>query len=58
MAAELKVGDPAPDFKATAVGGIYGGDQEVSFATSSVQLWFCIFTPRTTPPGACHTIQA
>ena len=32
MTTELKTGDPAPDFKATAVGGIYGGGQEVKFA--------------------------
>ena len=25
----LKIGDLAPDFKGTAVGGIYGGGQEV-----------------------------
>ena len=30
MVNELKVGDPAPDFSATAVGGKYGAGQEVA----------------------------
>ena len=29
MIMELKIGDSAPDFRAPAVGGIYGGGQEV-----------------------------
>jgi hypothetical protein len=29
MTTELKVGDLAPEFRATAVGGIYGDGQEV-----------------------------
>jgi peroxiredoxin len=43
MSTELKIGDPAPDFKATAVGGIYGGGQEVKFADfvdSTLVLYF------------------
>jgi len=54
---ELKVGDdPAPDFNAPAVGGIYGGGQEVKlddFAGSTLVLYFY---PRDDTPGC--TIQA
>ena len=32
MAAELKVGDPAPEFRATAVGGKYGDGREVALS--------------------------
>jgi hypothetical protein len=52
MSTELKIGDRAPDFKATAVGGIYGGAQEVKFADFADQRSFCIFTRRTIPRGA------
>ncbi|HEV3065281.1 MAG TPA: thioredoxin-dependent thiol peroxidase [Chthoniobacterales bacterium] len=53
---ELKIGDPAPDFKATAVGGIYGGGQEVKladFAGSTIVLYFY---PKDDTPGC--TAQA
>jgi peroxiredoxin Q/BCP len=56
MNMELKIGDPAPDFKATAVGGIYGGGQEVKladFAGSTIVLYFY---PKDDTPGC--TIQA
>ncbi|MBV8352618.1 MAG: peroxiredoxin [Verrucomicrobia bacterium] len=48
---ELKIGDPAPYFKATAVGGIYGGGQEVKlpdFAGSTLVLYFY---PKNDTPG-------
>jgi len=51
MTMELKIGDPAPYFKATAVGGIYGGGQEVKlpdFAGSTLVLYFY---PKNDTPG-------
>ena len=51
MTTELKIGDPAPYFKATAVGGIYGGGQEVKlpdFAGSTLVLYFY---PKNDTPG-------
>jgi peroxiredoxin Q/BCP len=54
MATELKVGDPAPDFRATAVGGKYGSGREVSlgdFRGASVVLYFY---PKDDTPG-CTT---
>lgn len=54
MATELKVGDPAPDFLATAVGGKYGSGREVSlgdFRGKSVVLYFY---PKDDTPG-CTT---
>ena len=56
MNMDLKIGDPAPDFKATAVGGIYGGGQEVKladFAGSTIVLYFY---PKDDTPGC--TAQA
>ena len=56
MSTELKIGDPAPDFVATAVGGIYGAGQEVKladFAGSSLVLYFY---PKNGTPGC--TAQA
>src|SRR6202790_390164 len=56
MTTELKIGDPAPDFKAIAVGGIYGGGQEVklgNFAGSTLVLYFY---PKDGTPGC--TAQA
>jgi thioredoxin-dependent peroxiredoxin len=53
---ELKIGDPAPGFRAPAVGGIYGVGQEVKlddFAGSTLVLYF---NPRDDTPGC--TIQA
>jgi hypothetical protein len=52
MTTELKIGDPAPDFKATAVGGIYGGGQEVKFADFTGSTLVLYFTRRTIPRGA------
>ena len=48
---ELKIGDKAPDFRATAVGGKYGGGREVSlsdFRSSAVVLYFY---PKDDTPG-------
>jgi peroxiredoxin Q/BCP len=56
MSTQLKIGDPAPDFTATAVGGIYGGGQKVKladFAGSTVVLYFY---PKDGTPGC--TAQA
>jgi len=56
MAQELKVGDPAPDFTAKAVGGKYGAGKNVSvgdFAGMSVVLYFY---PKDDTPGC--TAQA
>ena len=56
MTAELKVGDPAPDFKATAVGGIYGGGHEVKLADLAGSTLVLYFYPENDTPGC--TIQA
>ena len=56
MTTELKTGDPAPDFKATAVGGIYGGGQEVKFADFAGSTLVLYFYPEDDTPGC--TIQA
>ena len=56
MTTELKVGDPAPDFKATAVGGIYGGGQEVKFSELAGSTLVLYFYPENDTPGC--TIQA
>ena len=56
MTMKLKIGDPAPDFRAPAVGGIYGGGQEVKladFAGSTIVLYFY---PKDDTPGC--TAQA
>jgi thioredoxin-dependent peroxiredoxin len=48
---ELKIGDKAPDFRATAVGGKYGAGREVSlseFRGSAVVLYFY---PKDDTPG-------
>ena len=53
---ELKIGDPAPDFKATAVGGIYGGGQEVKLADFAGSTLALYFYPKDDTPGC--TAQA
>jgi peroxiredoxin Q/BCP len=56
MPVELKVGDLAPEFRAQAIGGEYGGGREVSlkdFRGSSVVLYFY---PKDDTPGC--TAQA
>jgi peroxiredoxin Q/BCP len=56
MTTELNVGDPAPDFKATAVGGIYGGGHEVKFSELAGSTLVLYFYPENDTPGC--TIQA
>ena len=53
---ELKIGDPAPDFKATAVGGIYGGGQPVKLADFAGSPLILYFYPKDGTPGC--TAQA
>jgi peroxiredoxin Q/BCP len=56
MPLELKVGDPAPEFRAQAIGGKYAAGQEVSltdFRGSAVVLYFY---PKDDTPGC--TVQA
>jgi thioredoxin-dependent peroxiredoxin len=56
MTTELKIGDSAPDFKATAVGGIYGGGQEVKLADFAGSKLILYFYPKDDTPGC--TAQA
>jgi thioredoxin-dependent peroxiredoxin len=56
MTMELKIGDPAPDFKATAVGGIYGGGQQVKLADFAGSTLVLYFYPKDDTPGC--TAQA
>lgn len=53
---ELNIGDRAPDFKATAVGGIYGGGQEVKLADFAGSTLALYFYPKDDTPGC--TAQA
>lgn len=54
MASELKVGDPAPDFSASAVGGKYGSGQEVSLRELRGKQVVLYFYPKDDTPG-CTT---
>ena len=56
MTTELKIGDPAPDFRATAVGGIYGDGQEVKLADFAGSTLVLYFYPKDGTPGC--TAQA
>lgn len=56
MTTELKIGDSAPHFKATAVGGIYGGGQEVKLADFAGSKLILYFYPKDDTPGC--TAQA
>jgi peroxiredoxin Q/BCP len=56
MSTELEIGDLAPDFKATAVGGIYGGGQEVELAEFAGSTLVLYFYPKDGTPGC--TAQA
>ena len=56
MSTELKIGDPAPNFKGTAVGGIYGGGQEVKLADFAGSPLVLYFYPKDNTPGC--TAQA
>jgi thioredoxin-dependent peroxiredoxin len=51
MSTELHIGDPAPDFKATAVGGIYGGGQEVRLLNFKGSPLVLYFYPKDDTPG-------
>ena len=54
MAAELKVGDPAPPFRAQAVGGKYGDGKEVSLGDFRGKRVVLYFYPKDDTPG-CTT---
>ena len=54
MAIELKVGDPAPDFRAQAVGGKYGAGDEVSLDKLRGRMVVLYFYPKDDTPG-CTT---
>ncbi len=51
MATELKIGDRAPDFRATAVGGKYGTGREVSLADCRKAPLVLYFYPKDDTPG-------
>jgi peroxiredoxin Q/BCP len=52
--AELKVGDPAPDFRAQAIGGKYGEGKEVSLGDFRGRPVVLYFYPKDDTPG-CTT---
>jgi thioredoxin-dependent peroxiredoxin len=52
--AELKVGDPAPDFRAQAIGGKYGDGKEVSLGDFRGRRVVLYFYPKDDTPG-CTT---
>ena len=54
MAAELKIGDPAPDFRAQAIGGKYGEGKEVSLGDFRGKRVVLYFYPKDDTPG-CTT---
>jgi len=54
--AELKTGDPAPDFRATAIVGKYGAGQEVSLGDFNGRTVVLYFYPKDDTPGC--TAQA
>ena len=54
MAEELKIGDKAPDFRATAVGGKYGGGQDISLRDLRGKIVVLYFYPKDDTPG-CTT---
>jgi peroxiredoxin Q/BCP len=56
MSVELKVGDPAPDFAASAVGGKYGSGQQVSLQQLRGKSVVLYFYPKDDTPGC--TVQA
>src|SRR3712207_7500257 len=56
MGVELNVGEPAPDFTATAVGGKYGSGQQVSLAQLRGRPVVLYFYPKDDTPGC--TVQA
>ena len=54
MAVELKVGDPAPDFRARAIGGKYGAGDDVSLKDLRGRNVVLYFYPKDDTPG-CTT---
>ena len=56
MASEFRVGDPAPDFRATAVGANYGAGREVSLSDFRGHPVVLYFYPKDDTPGC--TAQA
>ena len=56
MTTELKVGDPAPNFRAVAVGGEYGAGREVSLSDFRGTPLVLYFYPKDDTPGC--TVQA
>ncbi len=56
MAEELKVGDPAPDFRGLAIGGKYGSGREVSLQELRATRVVLYFYPKDDTPGC--TVQA
>jgi thioredoxin-dependent peroxiredoxin len=48
---QLNIGDNAPDFKAIAVGGIYGGGQEVKLSDFKGSTLVLYFYPKDETPG-------
>jgi peroxiredoxin Q/BCP len=56
MPVQLNVGDPAPDFKAIAVGGKYGAGQTVSLQQLRGKSIVLYFYPKDDTPGC--TVQA
>ncbi len=56
MALELKVGDPSPEFTATAIGGKYGSGREVSLKELRGKPVVLYFYPKDDTPGC--TVQA
>jgi peroxiredoxin Q/BCP len=56
MPVQLKVGDPAPEFRAQAIGGKYGDGQEVSLADFRGSAVVLYFYPKDDTPGC--TVQA
>jgi peroxiredoxin Q/BCP len=56
MPVELKVDDPAPEFRAQAIGGKYGDGQEVSLADFRGSAVVLYFYPKDDTPGC--TVQA
>jgi thioredoxin-dependent peroxiredoxin len=56
MPVQLKVGDPAPKFRARAIGGKYGDGEEVSLADFRGSAVVLYFYPKDDTPGC--TVQA
>ena len=51
MTTRLEIGNPAPDFQATAVGGIYGAGRDVKLADFAWSALVLYFYPKDDTPG-------